>query len=85
MKAKITGIKDRIGRARQVIHHVFFRLEDGRSARSYIDSRLGNYTRWAPVIQKFKKLAEGQEVILENLAVNGDLVNADSFFKEVKA
>jgi hypothetical protein len=66
-------------------YYIFFKMEDGKSARTCIYPNYGNAPRWLSLIQAFSRLPEGKTIELSGLTMKGRLVDADSMFtiKEV--
>jgi hypothetical protein len=58
-------------------YYAFFKSESGKSYRSCLYPNFGNFKRWAGFIGR-------KEVVLDNLIEKGNMVDADSFPKEVK-
>jgi hypothetical protein len=58
--------------------YLFFKCEDGKSRRSCLYPRYGNFKRWQEFMGK-------TGVILENLNIKGNLIDADSWPKEVRS
>jgi len=60
-------------------YYVFFKLETGKSARSFVSSANGNFKLWEPVLAK---VFFGEGVALDGLNVttgeHGSIVDADS-------
>jgi len=82
MKAKITKIDEKPSKFGGLFYFIFFKLEDGHSAKTCIYPNYGNARRWLPEIGKWKAaLKEGREVWLDGLMLRGNLVDADSQFK----
>jgi len=86
MRGKITRITQETSRYGDLHYFICFKMEDGKSARSYVYMKNGNYRRWCPHIVDFQKqLASGQEVWLEGLQFWNDpkkrLIDADSQFQ----
>jgi len=57
-------------------YYAFFKGEDGRSYRSCLFPQCGNFKRWQRFVGK-------EAVELENLNVRGDIVDADSYPREI--
>ena len=76
MKGQVTKIMQRETKDGPTFM-ITFALEDGKSARAWVVKRFGNYTRWAPIINK------GKGTAVEGLVLKGkSLINADSFIKK---
>ncbi len=58
-------------------YYAFFKSESGKSYRSCLYPNCGNFKRWAGFIGR-------KEVILDNLVEKENIIDADSFPKEVK-
>lgn len=58
--------------------YAFFKLENGESARSCLSPKCKNFARWKSFIGK-------ENIVLDGLTIKGNLVDADSFPKEVAA
>jgi hypothetical protein len=85
MKATITGIEEKKSYMGDVFYYFFFKMEDGKSARSCVYKKFGNFQRWAPLVTKFRALKDGDPAImLDKLNLKGRMVDADSFFSIVK-
>lgn len=56
-------------------YFLILKCEDGKSRKSWVDSGLINFKRWEPYLRT--------GVTLDNLKVNGDLIDADSYPKLV--
>lgn len=73
MKGTITSVKNQPSKFGGNVYLVTFACEDGKSRRSWIDPKNGNFKRWAMFVQK------GKGVSLDGLTIKDDfLINADS-------
>lgn len=78
MKAQITGVKEQISyHTKKPVFAVFFKADDGKSYRTWLDPLNGNFKRWKDLL-KVGKVLDGLVVKYKNL------IDADSFPKEVK-
>jgi hypothetical protein len=55
------------------VYMVFFKADDGKSYKTWLDPNNGNYKRWQNL------MGVGNVLIGINLKGNGNLVDADSF------
>lgn len=63
---------------KQPVFAVFFKADDGRSYKTWLDPKNGNYRRWEGLMKV------GNVITGVNLKGNGNLVDADSFPRLVK-
>ena len=56
--------------------YAFFKTSEGKSCRACLYPNFGNFKRWQPFINR-------EKVVLNGLAIKGNLVDADSFPKEI--
>jgi len=83
MKGKVLKITRTGSKYGGEFTYVFFKLEDGRSARTCLSPQCGNFKRWKDILWK---ITTGQEVVLDGLVLKKQgLVDADSFIKEVQS
>lgn len=78
MKATITSVKAQPSRFGGMVFLITFACEDGKSRRSWLDPKNGNFERWKEIIKA--KRGTG----LDGLMVSGkdtNLIDADSFPK----
>ena len=81
IKAKIIKIEEKTSRCGGIFYYVFFKNTEGKSFRTCIFPRCGNYKRWQPIIEKFFK--NDGELWLDGLVLKGKgLIDADSWFRE---
>lgn len=74
MKATVTSIKNQPSKFGGNVYLLTFSCEDGKSRRSWIDPKNGNYKRWKPILD------EGKGASVDNLTVKDEaFINADSF------
>lgn len=80
MKAQITSCRDTKSKYGGSVVMLTFKMEDGKSARTWLDPKCGNYTRWSGIVTKARK---GESIGVDglNLKRGGSLVDADSFVK----
>jgi hypothetical protein len=55
MKAKVTRIKTEDANRGGIFYYIFFKCEDGKSARTSVVPGYGNYIRWEGLIKKFRE------------------------------
>jgi hypothetical protein len=73
-KFQITGVKTtKSNYTKKDVFAVFFKGDDGRSYRTWLDPNNGNYKRWQGVMKV------GNVLTGINLKGNGNLIDADSF------
>ncbi len=75
MDAKILKVESKASHYGGSFYYVFFKsLENGKSFRTCVDPKLGNYRRWREVLKP--------GLILSNLKTKtGTLIGADSIFE----
>ena len=80
MRAKIVKIEEKDSKYGGFFYFIFFKGEDGKSYRTCVYPRYGNFKRWQPVINDFTK--DGiKEIWLDGLVKKGErLIDADSLF-----
>ncbi len=73
-KFQITGIKTtKSNYTKQDVFAVFFKGDDGRAYKTWLDPKNGNYKRWEGVMKR------GNVLMGLNIKGNGTLIDADSF------
>ena len=81
MRAKVTKIDEKPSYRGGSFFFIFFKTDEGRSAKTCIYPQYGNARRWLPEIPKWRAaLADGREVWLDGLFLRGNLIDADSQF-----
>jgi hypothetical protein len=78
MKAKVTKVTEQPSRMGGIFYYVFLKTADGKSVKTCIFPKFGNARRWMPLIEKARKLKDGEELWLDGLNMKGSLVDADS-------
>lgn len=64
------------------IFQMFLRLDNGKSARTYIDPQNKNSKRWKEIVSR---VDNGKEVEIQGVIMKrNDLVNADSFVEIIE-
>lgn len=82
MKGMITKVEQKPSYRGGFFWYVFFKLENGHTAKTCIYQNYNNSKRWMPIIQKAESfLKSGQELWLDGLMLRGNLVDADSQFR----
>lgn len=85
MRAKVTKIDEKPSYRGGTFFWVFFKTDEGRSAKTCIYPQYGNAKRWLPEIPKWRAaLKDGREVWLDGLCLRGNLIDADSQFSVLK-
>ena len=80
MTGTITKIQEQRSNQGGQFFYVFFKMEDGKSARSCVYPKFGNFARWRPFIERWKSQKEGDpSIVLTGLNLKGRMVDADSF------
>ena len=74
MKAILLKTEKRVSKFGSYFWYAFFKGEDGKSYRSCLYPNCRNFSRWQNFIDK-------ENIILDNLATKGNLIDADSFPK----
>lgn len=82
MKGTITKVEEKKSYMGDKFWYVFFKMEDGKSARTCVYSKYGNAARWMPTINEWLRLRTA--IVLDGLILKGRMVDADSFFSVVK-
>lgn len=76
---QITKISKQLSHyTKQPVYAMFFKADDGRSYKTWLDPKNGNYRRWEGLMKV------GNVLTGVNLKGNGNLVDADSFPRLVK-
>ena len=83
MKAKVLKIDRKNSNQGGDFYYVFLKGEDGRSFKTCLYPRFGNFARWKPIIDKWAALKYSvSELWINNLNVkSGNLIDADSQIK----
>lgn len=86
MAGKITKISKQPSMDGGTCWIICFKMDDGKSARSWVYERNGNFKRWMPHLKAFQDaLAAGREVWLSGLVWWRDpvrrIIDADSQFQ----
>lgn len=78
MRATITAVKKQVSKHNgHTIMAVFFKGEDGKAYKMWLDITYGNYNRWRNVLRK--------GTILDSLRVkSGTLIDADSMIQLIQ-
>ena len=77
MKATLLRTERHPSKYGGVFYYAFFKGEDGKSYRSCLSPTCGNFNRWSGLIGR-------ENITVENLVFKGNMVDADSYPKEVK-
>ena len=78
LKAEIISIKKSVSRDGSELIIPCFKLEDGKSAKSYLSPKYGNFSRWKPVLKV--------GMVIENFILRGNsgIIDGDSCFRVVR-
>lgn len=86
MKTKVLSYKKEPSKYGGDCFVVFFKAEDGRSARTWLYPNNGNFKRWKPLLELLDRRKADEETYLDGLRYIGkNLVDADSLFQFVTA
>lgn len=78
MKGIITSIgEELLSRNGGTYFYVFFKLENGQSARTHLVKSFRNFSRWKPFLDMFHA-DPSKEVCLSGLDVKNGIIDADS-------
>jgi hypothetical protein len=72
MKATLLKTESRVSKYGGTFYYAFFKGENGKSYRSCLFPKMGNFARWKSIVGK-------ENVILDGLNIKGNLVDADSY------
>ncbi len=79
MKLKILNIVKRPSKYGGFFYYIYFKsLNEGNSYKTCVAENYRNYKNWKNIIQEFYKT---KKVLITNVEINGNLVNADSIPK----
>lgn len=77
MRATLTKVSAQTSKYGGRVWLLCFKCEDGKSRRSWVDPKNGNYARWAPLLNQL-------DISLDGLVAKGNLlIDADSFPKVI--
>lgn len=76
MKATLLKVDKKPSRFGGEFYYLFFKGEDGKSYRSCVYPKYGNFKRWHGIVNKVG-------AVLDNLIAKGSMIDADSFPKIV--
>lgn len=84
MRGKVMSVKKGVAGAVNSFTYVFFKMDDGSSAKTCLVQSYGNYKRWVPVLEKFDN---GEEVWVGGVVLlrgKKGSIDADSHFWIIK-
>jgi len=83
MKAKVTKIDIRKSFQGGFFYYIFFKSDEGKSYKTCIYPRYGNFARWKPIIERWESIKYSiQELWLNGLITKSkNLIDADSYFE----
>jgi len=78
MRATLLKTQEQVSKFGGKFYYAFFKGDDGKSYCSCLYPNYGNFKRWQCLIGK-------ENVVLDNLNVRGNMIDADSFPKIVNS